>query len=69
MTTEQQAAFDRLHKPEPVRDSAAGICNEPKRYPSDVQDEPFVIEPYMLSDELTECDLSQDDKDFYNDCI
>ena len=78
MKTEEQEAFDRLHPEAKPKHSAAGICGEndaratERAYLARETERAYRIGrqgTYRLSDELTECDLTQDDQNFYNDTI
>jgi hypothetical protein len=79
MKTEEQEAFDRLHPEAKPKHSAAGVCGEndaratERAYLARETERAYRIlvskAPIRLSDELTECDLTQDDQNFYNDTI
>jgi|HubBroStandDraft_1064217.scaffolds.fasta_scaffold578568_2 hypothetical protein len=76
MKAEEQEAFDRLHPEAKPKHSMAGICGENDARATEraylargVASDYIGKEPSRLSDELTDCDLTQDDKNFYDDTI
>lgn len=70
MTKYEEEAFDRLHKtaPVPVIEPSTNNARDTERAYLGVIDATYGRVP-KLSDELWECDLNQDDKNFYDDAI